>query len=188
MGRRLFALLALALALGTASPALAQSAPACQFLLGFAALHALISTQAGVCLENENHNPKNGDGLQHTTAGLMVWRKADNWTAFTDGYHTWINGPSGLQERLNSERFPWEAQQAARQQAAQQLARQQPAQQLARQQAAQQPATTLLDMTGVRVAAMEQKTGLAVTARIRSADSCENGTSHRSSAIKQPSS
>ena len=44
---------------------------------------------------NAHHNPQNGDGLQETTAwhgkgGLMVWRKADNFTAFTDGYRTWI--------------------------------------------------------------------------------------------------
>lgn len=38
----------------------------------------------------------------------MVWRKADNWTAFTDGHRTWINGPNGLQQRLNIERFAWE--------------------------------------------------------------------------------
>ena len=36
---------------------------------------------------------------------FLVWRKADNWTAFTDGYRTWINGPSGLQVRLNTEHF-----------------------------------------------------------------------------------
>ena len=39
----------------------------------------------------------------------MVWRKADNFTAFTDGYRTWVNGPDGLQQRLNSQRFAWEA-------------------------------------------------------------------------------
>ena len=37
-----------------------------------------------------------------------MWRKADNWTAFTDGYRTWINGPHGLQARLNTEQFDWE--------------------------------------------------------------------------------
>jgi hypothetical protein len=31
------------------------------------------------------------------------------WTAFTDGYHTWVNGPHGVAERLNSRRFAWEA-------------------------------------------------------------------------------
>ena len=38
----------------------------------------------------------------------MIWRKADNWTAFTDGNRTWINGPFGLQSRLNTELLDWE--------------------------------------------------------------------------------
>jgi hypothetical protein len=50
-----------------------------------------------------------GDAIQHTTGGLLVWRKLDNWTTFTDGFHTWVNGPYGLQERLNDQRFGWEA-------------------------------------------------------------------------------
>jgi len=40
---------------------------------------------------------------------LLAWRKADNWTAFTNGYWTWINGPSGLVKRLNTQRYSWEA-------------------------------------------------------------------------------
>ena len=60
-------------------------------------------------MENEHHNPENGDGLQRTTTGLMVWRKADNWTAFTNGSRTWVNGPFGVMERANTERFDWEA-------------------------------------------------------------------------------
>jgi hypothetical protein len=39
----------------------------------------------------------------------MAWRKSDNWTAFTDGYRTWIDGPLGLAARLNTQRYPWEA-------------------------------------------------------------------------------
>ncbi len=38
----------------------------------------------------------------------MVWRKAGNWTGFTDGYRTWVSGPAGLEARLNAERLPWE--------------------------------------------------------------------------------
>ena len=58
----------------------------CQFILGFATLRDLIGHDVvGECLENEHHG-ENGDSLQQTTGGLMVWRKADNWTAFTDGY------------------------------------------------------------------------------------------------------
>ena len=97
----------LALALGVLPPAAAQ-AQGCRFVLGFATLHGLIPGIVGACLENEHHNPVNGDGLQATTNGLLVWRKADNVTAFTDGFRTWVNGPFGLQMRLNSQRFFWE--------------------------------------------------------------------------------
>ena len=85
------------------------AAAECQFVLGFATLRDLIGHDiVGECLENEHHGA-NGDALQQTTGGLLVWRKADNWTAFTDGYRTWINGPNGLVQRLNTERFAWEA-------------------------------------------------------------------------------
>ena len=85
----------------------------CQYILGFATLHNLIPQQVGNCIDNQAF-AANGDALQHTTGvngggGLLAWRKADNWTAFTDGYRTWINGPTGLVNRLNSgPLFPWE--------------------------------------------------------------------------------
>lgn len=78
------------------------------FILGFRTLADLIPEIVGEPLENERHNPENGDALQQTTTGLMVWRKSDNMTSFTDGERTWVNGPLGLQERGNGERFPWE--------------------------------------------------------------------------------
>ncbi|MCY4438155.1 MAG: hypothetical protein OXE05_12575 [Chloroflexi bacterium] len=81
----------------------------CEFRLGFATLRDLIGHGiVGECLENEHYNDI-GDSNQHTTGGLLAWRKADNRTAFTDGYRTWINGPNGLVQRLNTERFEWEA-------------------------------------------------------------------------------
>ena len=84
------------------------AAAECQFVLGFATLRDLIGHEiVGECLENEHHGA-NGDALQRTSGGLLVWRKADNWTAFTDGYRTWINGPNGLVQRHNTERFDWE--------------------------------------------------------------------------------
>ncbi|MCL4545371.1 MAG: hypothetical protein M1118_12365 [Chloroflexi bacterium] len=95
-------------ALFTVTPAPKGATATCGFILGFATLRAAIPGQVGTCLENERHNPANGDGLQQTTKGLLVWRKADNHTAFTDGYHTWVNGPDGVQERLNTQHFPWE--------------------------------------------------------------------------------
>ena len=86
------------------------AATECQFVLGFANLRDLIGTEiVGECLEDEHHN-EIGDSVQQTTGGLMVWRKADNWTAFTDGYRSWVNGPNGLEQRLNAERFFWEAE------------------------------------------------------------------------------
>ena len=84
------------------------SASTCHFVLGFRTLHDLIPDVVGDCLVDEHHNPENGDGLQETTRGLLVWRKSDNFTAFTDGHRTWVNGPNGLRMRLNTESFAWE--------------------------------------------------------------------------------
>ena len=107
----LSALLLLFQGLLLAPPAAAQ--PRCTYALGFKALHDLIPRLVGDCLEDEHHNPLNGDGLQQTTGGLLVWRKADNWTAFTNGSTTWINGPQGLASRPNAGPFfPWEEQTA----------------------------------------------------------------------------
>ncbi len=83
----------------------AQTQP--EFRLGFKALAEQIPEVVGQPLEGE-HWGSNGDSLQKTSKGLMVWRKADNWTAFTNGSRTWINGPVGVQERANSDRFDWE--------------------------------------------------------------------------------
>jgi len=95
-----------------ASAAPAAVAPAatgpCQYILGFKSLHDMDVSDTGACTENQAF-AANGDAQQHTSAGLMAWRKADNWTAFTNGYWTWINGPNGLAKRLNTERFTWEA-------------------------------------------------------------------------------
>jgi hypothetical protein len=120
MRRILFAFLAatlLAIPSATTAPV---SAATCQFVLGFKAIHDAIPDRVGNCLVDEHHNPVNGDGLQETTAwhgkgGLLVWRKADNWTAFTDGSTTWVNGPNGLQQRSNDQRFAWEADAAGHQ-------------------------------------------------------------------------
>ena len=83
-------------------------AAGCDFQAGFKALRERIPKIVGDCLEDEHYDPLNGNSLQSTSGGLLVWRKADNWTAFTDGATTWVNGPFGLQSRGNGERFPWE--------------------------------------------------------------------------------
>jgi hypothetical protein len=98
--------LAVTLLLAGVRPVAAQGG--CTFQLGFRVIRDQIPVQVGQCTENERFNPVNGNTEQHATGGLLVWRKADNWTAFTDGYRTWVNGPGGLQQRLNTERFAWE--------------------------------------------------------------------------------
>src|SRR4051812_11270409 len=102
MPRRRFLSFALACCV-LAAPwgALASPAPApCTYTLGFEALHGLIAEIVGDCASDVAYGA-NGDALQATTNGLLVWRKADNRTAFTDGSTTWINGPHGLQSRPN---------------------------------------------------------------------------------------
>ncbi len=86
-----------------------QSDGSPRFVLGFKTLADLLGGLAGQPVENEHVNVGGGDTLQHTTTGLMVWRKADNVTAFTNGATTWLNGPFGLQVRDNGQRFPWES-------------------------------------------------------------------------------
>lgn len=78
-----------------------------EFLYGFGALAAQIPAIVGTPIEDE-HWSGNGDSLQATTSGLMVYRKDTNTPAFTDGTHTWLLGPLGLQDRPNEERFDWE--------------------------------------------------------------------------------
>ncbi len=103
--KRLTVLFALALFFLLPMPTIAAE---CQFVLGFKTLRDLIGHDiVGECLEDQRY-AANGNSEQQTTGGLLVWRKADNLTAFTDGYRTWINGPNGLEQRLNTERLPWE--------------------------------------------------------------------------------
>jgi hypothetical protein len=82
------------------------AAASCRFVLGFQQIHEAIPDIVGDCLDNETYD--RSGAVQHTTNGLMAWRKSDNNTAFTDGYRTWLIGPPGLSQRLNTERFRWE--------------------------------------------------------------------------------
>jgi glucose/arabinose dehydrogenase len=100
------AILTAVLALASA-PGASAAADGCQFLLGFKTVHDAIPDVVGDCTDNQAF-AANGDAQQHTAQGLLVWRKADNFTAFTDGFRSWVNGPNGIQSRLNTQRFPWE--------------------------------------------------------------------------------
>ncbi len=87
-----------------------QSAAAqtCALVLGFAALRDRIPEIVGLCTANVEYDAVTGDGVQTTSNGVLVWRKSDNLAAFTNGSETWVDGPFGLQRRLNSQRFSWE--------------------------------------------------------------------------------
>lgn len=107
MLRRLFAVLSFVAAIVVQpTTALAQTAPPCQLVLGFRAIHDLYPEFIGDCIDNQTF-AANGDAIQHTTNGLLVWRKADNWTAFTDGFYTVIHADV-LYSRLNTARYEWE--------------------------------------------------------------------------------
>jgi hypothetical protein len=81
----------------------------CTFVGGFARLRDLVGPDGvGACLEDEHLNVENGNVEQRTARGMLVWRQIDNFTAFTDGSTTWINGPNGLESRPNDERLAWE--------------------------------------------------------------------------------
>jgi len=78
----------------------------CQVAAEFSSLKQQVPN-VGQCVDNV-YQAANGDGVQQTTGGLFVFRKATASPAFTDGYHTWAIGPQGLQERLNTQSFSWE--------------------------------------------------------------------------------
>ena len=106
--RHRWSLVTILMLVGLALPATPALAAGCQYILGFKTLHADLGLTVANCLDDQTF-AANGDALQHTAHGLLVWRKADNVTAFTDGYHTWIDGPAGIELRLNNQRFSWES-------------------------------------------------------------------------------
>jgi len=108
MPRALIAVLALLLALLAAALGGARAVAACSFSGGFATLHDALPDVVGACAGDVSYSGESGDATQTTTRGLLVWRKADNWTAFTNGSTTWVLGPCGLQSRPNDQRFAWE--------------------------------------------------------------------------------
>jgi hypothetical protein len=91
------------------TPVRVAAPPGCRFTLGFKTLHDLLPARVGACRDDEQFQPLSAEAVQHTSGGLLVWRKADNGTAFTDGSQTWLLGPYGLQQRPNNRRFAWES-------------------------------------------------------------------------------
>ena len=107
LARSLAALILLALAMTLAPAAVARTV--CSLTLGFKALHDLLPDVVGECVEDAQVDPATGNLTQRTTNGLLMWRKADNWTAFTDGPNTYIARPEGVVSRpTDGLRLPFE--------------------------------------------------------------------------------
>jgi broad specificity phosphatase PhoE len=62
----------------------------------------------GECRENERQIPGNGNAEQRTANGILIYRALDGRLLFSTDSRTWINGPEGLIDRPNNERFAWE--------------------------------------------------------------------------------
>lgn len=84
-------------ALAEAVQQAARSVHRPQFRMGFKLLADQIPTIVGEPMEDEHPDPATGNMVQRTTRGMMTWRKADNWTGFTDGVRVWYLTPSGVQ-------------------------------------------------------------------------------------------
>jgi phosphohistidine phosphatase SixA len=103
-----------AVASPAASPAPVVAAPtpssaACQIVLGMATMRDLVGpATVGECVEDERQNPGNGNAEQRTTNGMLVYRWLDGRLLFSNGDRTWVNGPNGLVDRPNDQRFGWE--------------------------------------------------------------------------------
>src|SRR5215210_2494138 len=98
----------------TSAPALSAAAPApsqgpCDFGQGFATMRDLVGAPTvGECRENERQIPGNGNAEQRTANGILIYRALDGRLLFSTDSRTWINGPEGLIDRPNNERFAWE--------------------------------------------------------------------------------
>jgi len=66
----------------------------------------------GECVEDALF-AADADATQRTTNGKLIWRRADERAAFTDGADTWLDGPNGIVRRHSHERYAWEPDEAA---------------------------------------------------------------------------
>ncbi len=77
------------------SPAPPPNPSDCSFVLGFETFHSSAPDIVGDCLENEYHDAVRGNAYQHTTNGLLMWRKLHNWIAFFDSNGVWTRHKDG---------------------------------------------------------------------------------------------
>src|SRR5579884_2571275 len=92
--RRLASALGLVLTLAAApASAAADTCPAPTF----AGLIASVGAgTVGSCLGAAYQDPSSQATMQPTSGGLLIASGVGDWTAFTDGTSTWVDGPSGV--------------------------------------------------------------------------------------------
>jgi len=91
------------------STAVRTPAPGCTPSATFSSLRAQLGESVvGSGLECARYTEA-GDQVQATTKGQFVWRRADNWSGFTNGSRTWVLVPTGVASRSNDQRFEWES-------------------------------------------------------------------------------
>jgi hypothetical protein len=107
----LLALLLAAILGAPSSSVAAQTTPAMGE--GFRILAEQIPGGVGEVIDAESPTAE-GDIIQHTTLGELLWRKIDNVPIFSDETTAWLDGPYGLQSRPAGSTFLWEPVEPAR--------------------------------------------------------------------------
>jgi hypothetical protein len=80
----------------TATAAYCQPGQQPTFALGVADLQQQLGDTMGAPLECEHPVSANGDTIQQTTTGLVIYRAATNTVMFTDGWRHWALTPRGM--------------------------------------------------------------------------------------------
>ncbi|MDQ6675031.1 MAG: hypothetical protein M3069_30555 [Chloroflexota bacterium] len=62
----------------------------------------------GACVEDQKQVMGTDNAIQRTSNGALFFRAIDNRVLFSNATQTWINGPTGLVTRPNTQRFEWE--------------------------------------------------------------------------------
>lgn len=89
----------------TAVPSILTPKP-CEYVRGFGDfVNAIGRDTVRECVDDERVNPQSGNTEQRSARGLLVWDKAKNLTAYTDGATTYYRCPTTIAQRPASEAF-----------------------------------------------------------------------------------
>lgn len=66
----------------------------CAFAPRFVGLRETIPDVVGTCLTDVRYDSVSGDAAQLTSNGILLWRRADDSTLFSDGLSVWLDDPA----------------------------------------------------------------------------------------------